>query len=318
MTQQTYQFNIGVDVSKQKLDVSFSDTETSQFDNDAKGFGQFLKRIKTPKETRVVMEATGGYERPLVSFLQEQGIAVSVVNAKRVRDYAKAMGRLAKTDIIDAHVIRQFAGVVNPQVTEVKTSTQQSLEALVHRREQLVAQRSTEKQHLDTVTNKKVKQSINRIIKLLDKEIAMIEQQLKELASVNPIDTEKLSRLQGIKGIGLITAITFLGCLPELGVLTNKEISALVGVAPFCCDSGKMKGKRCIWGGRAQIRTVLYMATLSAIKYNKAIKQFYERLVGKGKAKKVAIVACMRKLLTVANSMIKHNTNWDASHGKLA
>lgn len=318
MMQQTYQFNIGVDVSKQKLDVSFSDNEIGQFDNNAKGFGPFLKRIQSPEDTRVILEATGGYERPLVTFLQEQGIAVSVVNAKRVRDFAKAMGHLAKTDVIDAHVIRQFAGAINPQVTEIKSPMQQSLDALIHRREQLVRQRSVEKQHLDTVIDEEVRQSIERIIDLLDKEISLIETRLKELASSNPNSSEKLSRLQGIKGIGLITAMIFLACLPELGTLSNKEISALVGVAPFCRDSGKMKGRRGIWGGRAQVRSTLYMAALSAIKYNEAIRQFYERLLSKGKAKKVAIVACMRKLLTVANSMIKHNTDWDADDGKLA
>lgn len=308
MTKITYKFNIGIDVSKQKLDVSFNDQETAEFDNNPKGFKRLLKHIKNKQTARVVMEATGGYERLLAAFLQKEGLAVSIVNPKRVRDYAKALGQLAKTDEIDSHIIRLFAEAINPQVTQGKSVLQQSLDSITHRRGQLVKQRAMEKQHLETATNKETVRSINRILKFLDKEIIQSD----------PILKKKVDRLVAIKGIGPVVALTLMADLPELGTLSNKEISALVGVAPFCRDSGTMKGKRTVWGGRAQVRSILYMAALSAVNHNAPIKEFYERLIRNGKPKKTALVACMRKLLTVANSMIKNNTEWNPNHGKLA
>jgi transposase len=318
MTKIAYQFNIGIDVSKQKLDVSYNDKEIAVFDNTPKGLKQLVKSIKNKKRTRIVMEATGGYERPLAHFLQDQNIAVSIVNAKRVRDFAKALGWLAKTDEIDSHVIRLFAQTINPHVTEPRSESQQSLDSLVHRRDQLVKPRAMEKQHLETVVDKDAKLSIHRNIKFLDKEIERIESKIKELIKSNKPLKNKVERLETIKGVGTIVALTLMADLPELGTLSNKEISALVGVAPFCRDSGAMKGRRTIWGGRAQVRTILYMAALSARNHNAPIKAFYERLVSNGKSKKTALVACMRKLLIMANSMIKNNEDWNPDHGKLA
>ncbi len=318
MAKIAYEFNIGIDVSKQKLDVSFNDEEIAVFDNSLQGFKQLSRLLKNKKNTRVVMEATGGYERPLAHFLQDQHIAVSIVNAKRVRDFAKALGKLAKTDKIDSHVIRLFAASIDPHVMEQKSESQQSLDSLVHRRDQLVKQRATEKQHLETVTNKDAKHSINRNIKFLNKEIEGIESKIKELIGSNKQLKDKVARLETIKGVGSIVALTLMADLPELGTLSNKEISALVGVAPFCRDSGTMKGKRTIWGGRAQVRTILFMAALSARNHNEPIKAFYERLVSNGKSKKTALVACMRKLLITANSMIKNNEDWNPNYGKLA
>ena len=318
MTNIIYTFNIGIDISKKKLDISYNAEQTASFDNDLTGFKQLLKQIKNKKLTRVVMEATGGYERPLVSFLQERGVVVSIVNAKRVRDYAKALGKLAKTDKIDSHVIRLFAEAINPQITEQLSESQQSLDSLTLRRNQLVKQRAMEKQHSETVTNKEAKQSINRNIKFLDKEIKRIDKKINELISLDVVIQEKINRLATIKGVGAVVALTFIADLPELGTLSNKEISALVGVAPFCRDSGSMRGQRTIWGGRSQVRSILYMATLSAITHNAPIKEFYERLLRNGKTKKTALVACMRKLLTVANSMIRNNIDWNPEHGKLA
>ena len=318
MTNISYAFNIGIDISKKKLDISFSDNETVSYDNNLSGFKQLSKQISNKKSTRVVMEATGGYERALVQFLQEEGIAVSVVNAKRVRDYAKALGKLAKTDKIDAHVIRLFAGTINPNLTEKLTKSQQSLDSLTSRRNQLVKQRAIEKQYVETVTNKDAKRSINRTIKFFDKEVKRIEEKIKELIDLDVNIKEKIERLMTIKGVGPVVAVTFVSDIPELGTLSNKEISALVGVAPFCRDSGTMRGKRTIWGGRAQVRSILYMATMSAVKYNPAIKVFYERLVSKGKPKKTALVACMRKLIIIANSMIRNDVDWNPNHGKLA
>ena len=318
MTNITYQFNIGIDIAKQKFDVSFSDQKVASFENNLAGFKLLLKEIKDKSQTRVVMEATGGYEKPLAHFLQAQGVAVSIVNAKRVRDYAKALGRLAKNDVIDAQVIRLFADAVNPNLLPTASETQQALDAQVHRREQLVKQRAMEKQHLETVGNKDAVRSIKRTIAFLDKEIERIEKALKALIKADSTLTEKVDRLSGVKGIGDITALTLIADLPELGQLTNKEISALVGVAPFCRDSGTLKGKRTTWGGRAQVRSILYMAALSAVQYNPPYKAFYNRLLKNGKTKKVALVACMRKLLTVANSMLRNNTEWNPNHGKLA
>ena len=318
MTNKTHYINVGVDVSKQKLDVSFDGQSTISFENNLTGFKRLLKALENKSGARVVMEATGGYERPLVHFLQGQCVAVSVVNAKRVRDYAKALGRLAKNDNIDAQVIRLFAEAVNPQTMQTTSDTQQSLDALAHRREQLVKQRAMEKQHLETVGNQEAVRSIKRNIAFLDKEIERIEQAINALINSDPALTEKLSRLSAVKGIGDITALTLLADLPELGQLTNKEISALVGVAPFCRDSGTLKGKRTTWGGREQVRSMLYMAVLSAVKYNPPIKAFYNRLLTNGKTKKVALVAAMRKLLITLNSMLRNNTDWNPEHGKLA
>ena len=318
MTTITYQFNIGVDIAKQKFDVSISDQKIASYENNLAGFKRLLQEIKDKPQTRIVMEATGGYEKPLADFLQDQGVAVSIVNAKRVRDYAKALGLLAKTDVIDAKVIRMFADSVNPKLLPTISDTQQALDAQVHRRDQLVKQRAMEKQHLETVGNKEAIRSIKRTIAFLDKEIARIEKTIKALIKTDPTLTEKVDRLSGVKGIGDITALTLIADLPELGQLTNKEISALVGVAPFCRDSGAQKGKRTIWGGRIQVRSILYMAALSAVQYNPPLKAFYDRLLVKGKTKKVALVACMRKLLIVANSMLRNNTEWNPNHGKLA
>jgi len=309
MTNKTYQFNIGVDIAKHKLDVSFSDQRVVSFENNQSAFKLLLKEIENKSQTRVVMEATGGYEKPLAHFLQDHGVAVSIINAKRVRDYAKALGLLAKNDVIDAKVIRMFADAVNPKLLPAANDTQQALDAQVHRREQLVKQRAMEKQHLETVGNKDAVRSIKRTITFLDKEIERIEKAIKALIKTDSTLTEKVDRLSAIKGIGDITALTLIADLPELGQLSNKEISALVGVAPFCRDSGTQKGKRTTWGGRIQVRSILYMAALSAVQYNPPLKAFYNRLLMKGKTKKVALVACMRKLLTVANPYLTHTIN---------
>lgn len=318
MTNKTNYINVGVDVSKQKLDVSFDGQSPASFENNAAGFKRLLAAIKGKAGTRVVMEATGGYEKPLAHFLQREGIAVSVVNAKRVRDYAKALGRLAKNDSIDARVIRLFADAVDPQVLLPPDEARQALDALVRRREQLVKQRAIEKQHLETATNKEAARSIKRNIDFLDKEIERIESAIKSAVAAVPDLAAKAKRLSTVKGIGDVTAQTLIAELPELGQLSNKQISALVGVAPFCRDSGALKGKRTTWGGRASVRSALYMAIMSAVRYNPPLKAFYDRLVKNGKLKKVAQVAAMRKLLTVLNSMLRNNTDWNPSHGKLA
>ena len=262
------------------------------------------------------MEATGGYERKLLNFLLSKGIAVSVVNAKRVRDYAKAIGQHAKNDRIDAHVIRQYAEMAQPKLCVQRTDPALQLDALIKRRDQLVKQRTAEKHHLEAAIHPDPIRSIKKFIKVFDKEIERIETKMKKLIETDKNLKKQMKQLTQVTGIGDITAATLLALLPELGQLSNKQISALVGVAPFCKDSGMVKGHRVIWGGRALIRSTLYMATLSAVHHNKPIKTFYLRLVANGKLKKVALVACMRKLLTILNSMTKNNTEWNPDFAK--
>jgi len=235
-----------------------------------------------------------------------------VVNAKRVRDYAKSMGQLAKNDRIDAQMIRCYADAANnPRLLNVPDATEQALGSLVLRRQQLVKQPATEKQHLESALGQAARGSIKRVIKWLDQEIDTIEQESLALIQTHDSLNERLKRLCQVKGVSNITALSLLAELPELGTLNNKAISALVGVASFCRDSGMLKGKRTVWGGRSQVRTSLYMATLSAKRFNPPIKVFHERLMANGKTNKVAMVACMRKLLTILNSMLRNKTDWD-------
>ena len=251
-------------------------------------------------------------------FLQENGIAVCVVNPRRVRDYAKALGFLAKNDRIDAHVIRMYTKTSDPTPREPITKEDQLLDSLVLRRSQLVKQRTAEMHYRESAVDIEAQRSIERMINQFDKEIDKIECKIKEIIASRPDLDVLVKHICQIKGIGEITAFNLVANLPELGKLSNKEISALVGVAPFCRDSGTLRGKRTIWGGRSEVRSALYMATLSAIRFNPPIKAFYDRLIAKGKLKKVAQVACMRKLLTVLNSMVKNQTDWNPEHGLIA
>lgn len=320
MTNSTFEINIGVDVSKDNLDISINDHRAFTIANTKKGFKQLLRELKRldKEKIRVAVEATGNYERRFMIFLQQNGIAVCVVNPRRVRDYAKAMGFLAKNDRIDARVIRLFTETSHPSPHEPISEAAQALDARVLRREQWVRQRTTEMQYRATVTDQEALRSIDRMMKQIDQEIDKIVIQIKKIIKSRP-DLEALTKhLAQAKGIGEITAFNLVANLPELGKLSNKAISALVGVAPFCRDSGTLKGKRTIWGGRAKVRSALYMATLSAIRFNAPIKAFYDRLIAKGKLKKVAQVACMRKLLTVLNSMVKNATDWNPNHGQPA
>lgn len=313
---------IGVDVAKLKLDIAIDDKTVLTIDNHEESFKKLLKSIPNIDQVCFVMEATGGYERKLVSFLQAKGVAVAVVNAKRVRDYANSMGAYAKNDRIDAQMIRHYAQAAfaknRLKLREPRTEIAQRLEDLLRRRNQLVGQRAVEKQHLEAAGDKESVRSITRMIKQFDKEIDRIE--VKITAYINADDHLKKSmeQLLQVQGIGEVTVLTLLTQLPELGKLSNKEIVALVGLAPYCKDSGKKTGRRTIFGGRILIRSTLYMATLSAVRYNKPIREFYQHLLAKGKLKKVALVACMRKLLTILNSMAKTESEWDPYFGKTA
>ncbi len=258
----------------------------------------------------VVVEASGGYEAAIVSELVAHGQAVAVVNPTRVRAFARAEGLLAKTDKIDARLIARFGATMNPKVQARRTQDQLELTQWVTRRRQLVLMVSAEKNRLDTVAPD-VREHINRHIAWLQADIEALQEQISQAIATNSLWTERAKQVESVPGIGPITAATLLADLPELGQLNRQEIAALVGVAPFNHDSGKHRGKRRIFGGRTSVRSVLYMATLSATRHNPVIKSFYQHLLKQGKVKKVALTACMRKLLVILNTMVKSGQLWN-------
>jgi transposase len=311
MTKNTYKFYIGMDVAKAKLDVAIStDTTLFQFSNDEKGLKDLCKILPAKKQSLIVLEASGGYEKYAANYLRQKKFKVAVVNAKRVRDFAKAAGKLAKTDSIDAQVIMEFGRTFNPAPQLLASAEEDQRTTSINRRAQLVRMIAMEKQHLEQAP-KSCEKAICKHLSFLEKELNLIETLLKQQIKQDPILQDKFTRLDAIKGVGEITAMNILIHLPELGTLTPGAASALAGVAPFNKDSGKTKGKRAISGGRAPVRAALYMAVLSARRSNLAIKRFYDQLIARGKLKKVAMVACMRKLITMMNAMLRDNTQWD-------
>lgn len=308
---------IGIDIAKQTFDAAVGVTGSIEtFTNDDAGHNELLARLAGKSVDLVVMEATGGLERDLACTLQAAGFAVAVVNPRQARDFAKAMGYLAKTDRIDAKALAELAQVLSrhPErsrfITILPTAEQQALQALVARRRQLVAMHVAEHQRL-AVSHPCARASIEAIIKALRAQLDEVEAELARHIKAHHADLAK--RLASARGVGPATIATLIADVPELGHLSRKEISALIGVAPFNRDSGQMRGKRSIFGGRAQVRSGLYMATLVAIRFNAVIEHFYSRLVAAGKPKKVAIVACMRKLLTILNAMARTGKSWDDS-----
>lgn len=310
MTEKPYKFYVGIDVSKAYLDIAIDGpAQLFRITNDEAGLKNLMKMLPTDKKTLVVLEATGGYERFCVKALQKKGFSTAVVNAKRVRDFAKAAGVLAKTDKIDAQIIKKYGETFNPMAQIMLSDSKEDLEENRRRRKQLIKMLTMEKQHLSQANNKG-KKRIEKHIALLEKQLNKIDAELKEAVKEEPELREKFELLEGICGIGKVTAAELIVGLPELGQLSPKEIAALAGVAPYNSDSGTKKGKRAVWGGRASIRSALYMAALSARKYNPAIQVFYDRLIAKGKAKKVALVACMRKLVIIANAILRDKIEW--------
>jgi transposase len=308
---------IGVDVSKRTLDIEIDEKRCYRIANDEQAFIDFLETLDDPLEgIHFVLEATGGYEKRFAHFLLSQSIAVSVVNPKRVRDFARALGILAKNDKIDAHIIRQFAGVADLVLLKKKSEADERLMSLIKRRKQLLKHQTTEKQYLETTTDKEVRLSIQAFLKTLAEQIEALDCTIQALMAADATYNARKQLIVRVEGIGEQTASAILVQLPELGQLSNRQISALAGVAPFCNDSGERKGKMIIWGGRKEVRTALYMPMLSAIQHNKTIKAFYDRLIANGKIRKVAVIACMRKLLGILNAMIKNNTAWDPNYAK--
>jgi transposase len=310
MTVQEKKCHIGVDVSKEMLDVFIRPSgKFMQFHNTIAGIKKLTKKMQVLSPELITMESTGGYEKPLANTLSRLQLPVCVINPRQVRDFAKSLGRLAKTDKIDAEVIALFAEKVSPAPRVFNNEQQQTLANQSARRRQLIDMITMEKNRLDKAS-KDIQISIKRIIRVLEKELEVVTQALRTLIHVEPELAEKEALLLSVKGVGPVVAAELLAELPELGCLRAKQVTALAGLAPYNRDSGRLRGQRSIWGGRASVRRVLYMATLTATRHNATIRAFYERLCQAGKKKMVAITACMHKLLIIVNAMIKHKKPW--------
>lgn len=309
---------VGIDVAKEHVDVSVlgAKFDAQRFDNEAEAHSALAAALKPLGVALVVMEATGGYEAALACALQAAGLPVAVVNPRQARDFAKSMGRLAKTDRIDARMLAEFAAVLVRRddlaslIRPLADAQQQALAAMVTRRRQLVTMMLSERQRLQLAIAV-VRPSIEAMIEAIRKQLDDVETQMVSHVQAHYAELDKL--LRSASGIGPVASATLIAELPELGTLNRREIAALVGVAPMANDSGNSKGRRRVQGGRFEIRRVLYMATLTAARHNPAIKAFYDRLKAAGKLPKVALVACMRKLLTTLNAMVKTNKPWDKS-----
>jgi len=309
------QFYIGIDVCKAWLDVACVPHAPAplpcRVDNEESARGALVRRVAQMAPQLVVLEATGGWETALAAELCAAGVAVAVVNPKRVRDFARAGGVLAKTDRLDARVLALFGQRMQPQVHAMPDQAQQEITELVDRRAQLVTMRAQEKNRLTTV-KPVARKSVREHIEWLDARIKQLDRELDTRLKDSPVYKARYDLLDSIPGVGRVTISTLLGRLPELGSLERKRAAALVGVAPFNDDSGKRRGQRYIQGGRADVRCVLYMAALSAARCNPAIKALFQRLRAQGKPFKVALTACMRKLLTIMNAILKSGRPWSA------
>lgn len=299
---------VGIDVSKETLDVGTSQGELWSCANRENDYAELIQRLQPAK--LIVLEASGGYEGAVVGSLAAAGLPVIVVNPRQVRDFAKATGRLAKTDHIDALVLAQFAQRIQPELRALKDEQTQELEAWLSRRRQILAMIVAERQRLAMAATS-VRTDIREHIHFLVKRLKDTDRSLDELMRQSSLWREREELFKPVKGVGRQTLRTLCASLPELGKLSGKKIAALVGVAPYNCDSGTMRGKRRCWGGRAEVRSVLYMASVTASRCNPVIRAFYERLIKAGKAKKAALTACMRKLLIILNAMTRDNSAWN-------
>ena len=300
---------VGIDISKDKLDL-WVDGRHRVFENNADGIDKLVRHLAHVKVKVVVMEATGGLERAVALGLAEAKYAVAIVNPRQVRDFAKALGRLAKTDKIDAQIISQFGEMAKLEGQELPDALQVEIRALLARRRQIIAMKNGEENRLRQATNAQVRASIESLLVVLEQQLKQIDDDSDKALRSSPMWMEKLEILESVPGIGPVTARTLLAELPELGTLSGRKIAMLAGLAPLNNDSGKMRGRRTTWGGRRTLRAPLYMAAMSATRFNPNIRAFYLRLVERGTPKRVALVASMRKLLTVLNAMMRDNKMW--------
>lgn len=303
--------NLGIDVSKDSFDVFVHETSThKKFEMNKGHIRKAMSWIKKNKPTLIVLEATGGYERTLVAELATAKLPVVVSNPRQIRDFAKATGKLAKTDKIDAAVIAHYAAAIMPEIRPLLNKQEQKLSALTSRRRQLVELRAIEKNHKEHAYLPEISTSVETVIQKLTTEIESIEAMVTNLISSDPDMQNKIDQISSVPGVGKITAAVLMADLPELGTLNRKQIAALIGVAPMNRDSGQFRGKRMTGSGRKSIRTALFMAMLAVIQFNPKLKAFYKHLVDQGKPKMVALVAAMRKLIVILNSMLKNNESW--------
>lgn len=310
---------VGIDVAKAQLDIAVRPTGARwSTPNDEAGIATLVTQLQALAPTLIVLEATGGFQRAVVAALTMVGLPVVVANPRQTRDFAKATGQLAKTDALDARALAHFADAVRPTPRPVPDAETAALRALLTRRRQLVAMRTAESNRLGSAPSPLVQADIQAHLAWLDQRLATLDDDLDTTLRASPVWREREALYRSVPGIGPVCARTLLLDLPELGTLSRQRIAALVGVAPFNCDSGTVRGRRAIWGGRAPLRATLYMATLVAVRHNAVLHAHYERLLAAGKAKKVALVACMRKLLTILNAMAKHQTPWQPQEVAIA
>lgn len=306
---------VGIDVSKATLDVAILPQGGSfRVSNDETGIDELATRIEDLAPALVVLEATGGFERAAATALAVRGLPVAVVNPRQARDFARATGRLAKTDAIDAGVLARFAEAVRPSPKALPDQEAREFSAILSRRRQIIGMLTAENNRLGATSSEAVQGRIEAHVRWLEKELSRTDRELDETIKKSPTFRENEALLKSVPGVGPVLCRTLLAELPELGSLPPRELSALVGVAPLNRDSGTFRGRRTVWGGRGRVREALYMGALVATRYNPAIKEFYERLVSAGKPKKVALVACMRKLLIILNAVMRDRIPWRCSH----
>jgi transposase len=301
---------VGIDVAQARLDVAVRPTgEQWTSAHDEAGIAALVTRLQALSPTLVVLEATGGREVALASALAAAQVPTAIVNPRQVRDFAKAIGQLAKTDALDAQVLARFAEAVRPEPRALPDAQAQELAAVLTRRRQVVAMLTAEQQRLGT-TLPAVRPRVEAHVRWLREELRTLDTELQERLRTSPLWCEQAALLRTVPGVGPVLALTLLAHLPELGTLDRKPIAALVGLAPLPADSGTRRGRRVVWGGRAQVRATLYMSTLVAVKHNPVLRRFYERLLAAGKPKKLALVACMHKLLLILNAVLRQRLPW--------
>jgi len=302
---------VGIDVAKARVDVALGrQGAVFQVARDDNGLAELARRLKQAKAELVVMEATGGLELSVAAALSVAGLRVAVVNPRQVREFARAAGKLAKTDALDARVLALLGEALKPPARPLLDDETRKLEALLTRRRQMVEMLVAEKNRLQ-VAHAAARPLIHKHIDWLEQQLSQVDKNLGSAVRDSPMWRDKDDLLRSVPGVGRVLALTLMAELPELGRLNRKQVAALAGVAPHACDSGTLKGKRMVWGGRAALRATLYMATLSAVRCNDVLRALYERLTRAGKPKKVALVACMRKLLTILNAMVRTEKRWN-------